>query len=249
MEILLRSSALNNIPTLKMKEKIASIFEACEICSKRDIKVKKEVDGSCPRCTLTVIAYNRYAESNLPIEYWPLKMEKDFIGDKRLLTKYNEYIADLKKSYVNGASVCFAGFHGLGKTLTCCCILKKACQHGFSCLYTTLSDIVSVLTQAPGEEKFLARKELLMVDYLVIDEFDNRFFSTENAADLYARTLEGIFRTRAGNKLPTFLCTNSPNVVETFNGPLKQSIESLMKGYLETFIVLGEDFRGKKGNV
>jgi len=134
-------------------------------------------------------------------------------------------------------------------TMVSTCILKKAVNKGYSGLYTTLSDIVSTLTQADGEDKFLSRRELCMVDYLVIDEFDPRFMSSENAADLYARTLETIFRTRSQNKLPTIMCTNSPNVVESFSGSLKASIGSLMSGYLKIVPVLGEDFRKKINNV
>ena len=158
----------------------------------------------------------------------------------------SEYVEDLKASYVNGTSVCFAGGHGLGKTMTATCILKKACQKGYFCLYTNLSDIVSVLTSGSGEDKFLARRELVLVDFLVIDEFDSRFMPSENAADLYARSLESVFRTRSQNKLPTLMCTNSPNVVESFSGQLKASISSLMSGYLKVFPVFGEDVRKKR---
>ena len=128
-------------------------------------------------------------------------------------------------------------------TMTSTSILKKACDKGFNCTYTTLSDAISVLTQADHEERFLARRELCMVDFLTLDELDPRFMSTENSVDLYARTLETIFRTRSQNKLPTFICTNSPNVVESFSGSLKASIDSLMKGYLTVVPVLGEDYR------
>jgi DNA replication protein DnaC len=226
-----RSLALNNIPKKKLLECLSSVET-----SEDDPKAK----------AIKQIAINRYAESNIPIEYWSLKMEKDFHGDPRLLVKYNEYISDLKTSYINGVSVCLAGGHGLGKTMTVTCILKKACQKGYSCLYSTLSDIVTVVTQASGEDRFLARRELALVDFLVIDEFDSRFMPSENAADLYARSLESVFRARSQNKQPTLMCTNSPNIVETFTGPLKQSIDSLMKGYLKIFPVLGEDFRKKK---
>jgi len=226
-----RSRALNNVPQKKLQEKLNEINNSELDLSSKNIKL---------------IAINRYAESNIPIEYWGLKMERDFHGDPRLLTKYNEYISDLKSSYINGNSICFAGGHGLGKTMTVCCILKKACGKNYSCLYTTLSDIVNVLTQSSGEDKYLSRRELALVDFLVIDEFDSRFMPSENAADLYARSLEGVFRTRSQNKLPTLMCTNSPNIVESFNGPLKQSIDSLMKGYTKTFPVLGEDFRKKR---
>lgn len=225
-----RSRALNNIPQKKLQEKLSSIES-----SEDSLQVK----------SVKLIAINRFAESNIPIEYWGLKMEKDFKGDPRLLTKYNEYVSDIKSSYINGTSICFAGSHGLGKTLASTCILKKACLTGYSCLYTTLSDIVSVTTNADGEEKYLSKRELNLVDFLVIDEFDSRFMPSENAADLYARSLETVFRTRSSNKLPTLMCTNSPNVVESFHGSLKASIDSLMKGYLKVFPVLGEDYRKK----
>ena len=78
---------------------------------------------------------------------------------------------------------------------------------------------------------------------MVVDEFDPRFIPSENAADLYARTLESILRTRAQNKLPTLMCTNSPNVIESFNGSLRESVDSLMKGYVKIIPVFGKDFR------
>jgi len=224
-----RSRALNNIPTKKLEDAIATIEKSEEPLETKNLKM---------------IAINRYAESNIPIGYWTLKMERDFHGDPRLREKYDEYVADLQTSYTTGNSIILAGGHGLGKTMTATCILKKASQKGFSCLYTTLSDIVSVLTSGSGEEKFTARRELVLVSFLVIDEFDSRFMPSENAADLYARSLESIFRTRAQNKLPTIMCTNSPNVIESFNGPLKASIDSLMKGYMKAFVVApGKDHR------
>ena len=225
-----RSRALNNIPSKRLQEYLENI-DTLPMTEEQKMYYK--------------IAVNRWAESNIPIEYWKLKMEKDFIGDPRLKQKYDEYVKDIKQSYITGNSICLAGNHGVGKTMAVNCILKKASAVGYSCLYTNLSDIVSVLTQASGEDKFLARKELLMVDFLVIDEFDPRFMATENAADLYARTLEGVFRTRSANKQPTLMCTNSPNVVKSFSGALQASIGSLMSGYIKIFPVLGEDIRSK----
>lgn len=222
-----RSTALNNIPKKKLLLTLKTIEESDDTPENKFVKLS---------------AVNRYAESNIPIEYWHLKMDRDFKGDPRLLEKYGKYTKDLQSSYINGSSVCFAGSHGLGKTMTVTCILKKANQKGYSCLYTTLSDIVSVLTSGGSDDKFNARRELTMVDFLAIDEFDPRFMPSENAADLYARSLESIFRTRSQNKIPTLMCTNSPNVVESFNGSLKASINSLMN-YLEVFPVFGHDFR------
>lgn len=228
---LVRSIALNNIPSKKLQEKLSIISNSNDDLLTKNIKT---------------IALNRYAESNIPTEYWDLKMEKDFHGDERLLVKYQEYIKDLKSSYFNGHSICFAGPHGTGKSFSSSCILKVACNKNYQSLYTTLSDIVNVLTQASNEEKYLSRRELMLVDFLVIDEFDSRFMPSENASDLYARNLENIFRTRSQNKLPTLMCTNSPNIIESFTGSLKVALNSLMKGYLEIFPIFGEDFRKKR---
>jgi DNA replication protein DnaC len=243
-DIIVRSSALNNIPKSKLYLKIASFIGACDKCSSKDTKGGKALDiGLCDKCRLLSTSYQRYHEANIPVEYWDLKMEKDFKGDSALLEKYKEYTTDLKTPYSNGTSICFAGSYGLGKSMTITCILKRASLKGYSCLYSTLSDIVSVLTSSDSNEKFIARKELVMVDFLAIDEWDGRYFATDNASDLYARTLESIFRTRSQNKLPTLMATNSPNIVESFHGSLKQSISSLMSGYITIFPVLGTDFR------
>jgi DNA replication protein DnaC len=228
----IRCSALNNIPQRKLQEALKVIDSSQDNLSTKALKKT---------------AVNRYAESNIPLEYWTLRMDRNFKGDPRLLTKYNEYTTDLPARYAEGTSICFAGGHGLGKTMTITCILKKAAQKGYSCLYSTLGDIVSVMTTGYSDDRAIARRELAMVDFLAIDEYDNRFMSSENAADLYARSLENVFRARSQNKLPTLMGTNSPNPVESFSGPLKASIDSLTKGYLEIFTVLpGKDFRKEK---
>jgi len=128
-------------------------------------------------------------------------------------------------------------------TMTSCNILKKFVQKGYSGLYTTLTDCVNILTISPNEEKYNARKLLLSVDLLVIDEFDSRFIASDTAGDLFGRTLENIFRTRTQNKMPTILCTNSPNIIDTFSGAIKKSLESLLTGYVERISIFGKDYR------
>jgi hypothetical protein len=127
-------------------------------------------------------------------------------------------------------------------TMTAAAILKKAAIKGYNCLYVTLSDIVAVTVSAPADDKYYARKELLNVDFLVIDEFDPRYMPTGASSDLFGRTMEDVLRRRSENKLPLFMCTNSPNVVESFEGAIKYSIESLMN-YAQIIPVLGTDFR------
>ena len=168
-----------------------------------------------------------------------LEMLKDFKGDNNLLIKYNELIKDIKQTYNNGPCICFAGQFGVGKTMVCTNVLKRAVEKGYSALYTTLTDIISIATSL---SRYDARNELLSVDFLVIDEFDPRYMPTDNASDFFGRVLEDIFRTRSQNSLPLFMCTNSPNVTESFSGSIKQSLSSLMN-QVETVIVFGKDYR------
>lgn len=205
--------------------------------------------GLCGRCSVQTIAFNRYFEANIPLEYWGLEVPEsvdgeypDFKGTKEIIKIYVKMISNLTQSYINGSSLCLAGTHGVGKTSVITNVLKKACHKNYSCLYTTLSDMVSSLTLPPNEDRFLARKELMEVDFLAVDEFDNRYVATEAAADLFGRTLEHIIRTRLQNRLPTILCSNSPNPLETFQGSIRQSLESLMTK-IPLVVVVGPDVR------
>jgi DNA replication protein DnaC len=171
---------------------------------------------------------------------------KDFKGPEILLKIYTDITDNLSKFYQIGASVCFSGQHGVGKSFTASCIIKKACQKNYHCTYTTLTDVVNALVDAPREDRSLSQRQLTMSDFVVLDEVDPRFFGTDAAADMFGKTLEHIFRTRSQNKLPTIFCTNSPNPVEAFSGSIKQSIDSLMSK-VKIIPIMGKDFR--KGTV
>lgn len=184
-------------------------------------------------------AYTKYYESNIPIIYWNLHMSK-FSGDQTLLQRYNELTKDIKETFKYGKSLCFSGAHGRGKSMTVCNILKRASEKGYSALYVTMNDIISAVF---SDEGYAARKELLTVDFLVIDEFDSRHIpSSSQSIDFFARTIEDVFRTRLQNAMPLYLCTNSPNPLEAFKGSLKESITSLWH-HVEVVPVLGKDFR------
>jgi len=238
---MVRSLALNNLPRRKVDEKILSLVQGCETCSKKNItRIEQAYDGLCERCSIMLIAYNRYAESNIQIEYWGLNMN-DFVGSPELKKAYTRITENLSKVYGDGMSLCLAGSHGIGKTMTISCILKRACEKNYSCLYTTLNDIVNALIEAPYDDKYLVRKELMNVDFLAIDEFDSKYIS-DGASDLFARSVEPILRGRSQNKVPLFMCSNSPNPTEAFKGSIKQSIDSIFNR-VKVIPILAEDFR------
>lgn len=233
-----RSEILSSVPIKKLRDAQEQTVLNCEEC----VTNKAKLHDCCNKCRVINNTLARYAESNIPVKYWKLDMERDFQGDPALLNAYRSVTESIKKSYDNGTCVIFAGNHGSGKTMVVTNILKRAVEKGYSSLYTTLSSIVSSIISPEGDDKSIARKELLTVDFLVIDEFDPRFMASDNASDLYGRTLEDTFRTRAQNNLPTFMCTNSPNVTESFTGAIKQSISSLMN-YANKVTVISKDFR------
>lgn len=224
-------------------------MQRCKICSQKEIKDLNNIAGLglCYNCSYKVIAYNRYYDSNIPIEYWDLNMpttnDDSFKGSKELLKIYLDSISNIKHKYDSGMNFCMSGLHGTGKTTVSVNILKKAVRKGFTALYSTLNEIVSALTLAPNDEKYAAKKELTEVDFLVIDELDARHIGTsEQALDLFGRNFEHILRTRLQNKLPIIIVSNSPNPIETFSGSLKESLSSLMTK-LPFIPILGEDIR------
>ena len=172
-------------------------------------------------------------------------MNRDFKGNKLLMESYSYIVENLKKCYMDGLSICFAGMNGTGKSMTATNILKKTAQKNYTSLYSTLSDIVNVLTLSSSEDKFLARRELMMVDFLIVDEFDPKYISSTASSDLFGRTLEHLFRTRSQNKLPTIMCSNSPNPAESFDGLIRDSINSLFHK-MKIVPIIGSDFRKEK---
>lgn len=237
-----RCSSLRSLPRRKFDEISNNQVLNCEEC-------KTKLPQKCETCDILIKSWDLYYWANIPAKYWNLEMEIGFQGPKVLVEKYKDICTNLKQSYLDGISYCFAGKHGLGKTMTICNILKRSVEKGYSALYVNLGDIVEI-TLHGNNERFDARKELLMVDFLAIDEFDSRFMPSDNSALLFGRVLEGIFRTRSQNTLPTLMCTNSTNIIESFpkDSLIKASIESLMNNVLE-IPLFGPDYRKKEQEV
>jgi hypothetical protein len=234
-EYLARSNPFHSIPRKKLDNAI------------EDVSAAHSIDGILtPGGSKLIEAVTRYYESNIPVDYWFRDMHK-FTGSESLVNAYQKVTKNVSKSYKNGARICFAGSYGVGKTMSCACILKRVVETGkYDALYVNLTDIVNIMASS-NDAKQEARRLLMSVDFLVIDEFDQRFMGTDNAADLFGRILEPILRARIQNKLPLFLCTNSPNVVSSFTGALQDSIRSLMKVVQMVPILDFDDYRGKRG--
>lgn len=202
--------------------------------------------SACIRCAKAHSMIDKMEESNIPVGYWFLNM-KEFKGAPTLAKTVTSYIDNLQAYYVEGLSVCFAGNQGTGKTMSSICILKEALKQNFSAYYTTASDILNQMTDSRSNHDL--RRILRNSDFLVIDELDSRFFTSNSAKELFSGIYENIFRYRTHNGLPTIICTNETNgILGVFFGPGVQSIESLNHQYLKTYPVVGRDFRKNQGN-
>jgi len=208
-------------------------------------KIKKEHGcmDACQECTRRFIIIDAMDDSNIPVEYWMLTM-KDFFGSSKLKELVDLYIENLKEKYMIGKSLCLSGGQGTGKTMSAICILRAAIKNGFSVYYLTASDLLSEITDYKNSSEI--RNKLKNVDFLVIDELDSRFFTSDSVKELFSGIYENIFRHRAQNMMPTIICTNeTENIMNVFYGQGTQSIKSLNNKYLDIVPVAGIDFRKK----
>lgn len=209
-------------------------------------KIKKEhrCVEYCPKCERKYIIIDGLADANVPVEYWTLFM-KTFAGSTKLKEIIENYTRNIKEKYSDGKSICLSGTQGTGKTMSSICILRSAFKAGFSIYYISAADMLSELTDYKTSHDI--RNKLRNVDFLVIDELDSRFFTSDSVKELFAGIYENIFRHRAQSLLPTIICTNeTETILNVFSGQAVRSIASLNDKYLEICPIIGQDFRRKK---
>ncbi len=235
------SENLRTIPNQKLEQSRLKIKNKCKICSVSN-------ESSCDTCIVAQKLLQRYYDANVPVDFW-FKSMKDFKGDENLADLYKEINNDITAYITKGFSIFLKGRHGTGKSMVSSLILKKIVQAGYNGLYTTLSDIVTVIVNGGNESKFESYRELKMTDFLILDEFDPRFFrSNEASAELYGRILENVVRIRFQNYMPTILITNNADPMKDLGSDLGASISSLISGYARTITVTGPDFRRTLNN-
>lgn len=192
--------------------------------------------GSC----VTYCAYvDKMADACIPVDYWHRKVQ-EFYGEENFKEFLLSYIDSLDDEYISGKTLCFVGHRGTGKTMAACSILKKAIVKNYSVHYTTMVDAVTVLLTSEARNY---RELVREIDFMVIDEVDQRFFPSTGSQELYGNHFEYILRTRSQNKLPTIMCTNSENTDDIFSGQFKESFDSLKSQFVKVLRVGGKDAR------
>lgn len=219
------------IPAKKVEMAKAEIKSRCKVC-------KDKVRAECYNCLRWEGFINQMAVAEIPVDYWFRSMKK-FYGYKGLKKDILQVMEEINDTYNKGATLYIAGDRGRGKTMAACGVLKEAILKGYSAFYINLADLVLRSTTIEPH----LRSEVKGVDFLVIDEIDNRFFPTENSMELYGNILEGVLRGRMQNKLPTIMCSNALDIGLVFKGQFKKSFQSLWSQFVKTMVAAGPDVR------
>jgi len=195
----------------------------------------------CSKCINIHRFIDKMADSNIPVGYWKLGMNK-FTGSDKLKEIATEYMSNLKNHYMKSTSICLSGAQGTGKTMSSICILKAAIRKGFSVYYITASDLQSEIFN------YEINSIIKQVDFLAVDEVDSRFFVSEAQKLNFSGHFENILRYRTHNEMPTIICTNeTESILNVFAGQCVRSIKSLFSQYVTVYPVSGKDFRqGRK---
>lgn len=222
------------IPRKKIEFKKAEAQRSCKHCNGK----------SCTKCNAKKNRIDKYANSNIPVEYWN-KSFKDFSGDQNFKKLIISKLKDIDEVYAAGKSLVFVGSLGTGKSYTASCILKRALASGYTGLYVTMADVVAtILSSEIDTSKYYSR--LIGTDFLVIDEFSSHWiFPSEKSEQLFGSSLEFVLRTRFQNQLPTILCSNDSNVDDIFGGFFQKSFKSLRSHHTELYVIAGKDYRRK----
>jgi DNA replication protein DnaC len=219
------------IPLKKVEAEILKVKQRCVVC-------KEKHRPECYNCLRWVGFIKQMATAEIPVDYWHRNM-KGFHGYEEFKKTILEFISKIDEEYDNGSTLFLVGERGRGKTMAANEILKKAILKGYSAYYTTLSDFVTRSTTSQPLLKTYVKE----MDFLVVDEIDNRFFPTQSSMELYGAQLENVLRGRMQNKLPTIMCSNNTRIELIFGGEFKRSFQSLWSQFVKTIIAVGPDAR------
>lgn len=198
--------------------------------------------SGCNVCGIQASRLHKYYEANIPASYWSLSF-KEYNGDDEYKFFIKSKIDDIDKVFDDGESYIFAGNLGVGKTYGICSMLKMALCKDYSAKYYSMAEIINTILSGSNNQLI---KELSEIDFLAVDEFDNRWiFPSEKSEQIFGSSMEFLLRNRFQNQLPTFLATNNAEVDEILSGSYGRSFSSLRNQFLKTIYVSGKDYRKK----
>lgn len=210
---------------------------------KQEIVSKCSCEKGCGKCAPLFEPYKLMADAGIPLKYW--KMSLNMLGTKALGVKETRnYLNKLSIAYEKGQGIILYGKNGVGKTLAACSIGKEALRLGYTVRFTFLNEVISAFvdTMYDPVAKEELRRDILGVDFLILDDVDKAYLSNSGYIN---SILDTLFRTRSQSNLPTIMTANKP-IEDIINGSEEVFVKSLLSLFDESLIpilFMGTDIR------
>lgn len=217
-------------------------------------KRKKEIQSSCSKCSGAGCPicggkfqfYLKMARAGVPVKFYEAELDQ---FDKCLPAKkkIQTYIKKIDQAFEKGIGLYCCGSQGLGKSFCEAIIAKGALRKGYSVLFTTLSEIINQFGDGfyDKEQRETYRREVLEVDFLIVDDIDKTLMNTEKSISYIAAAFDQLFRTRSNELLPTIFSSNKTkeDFFKNSPGTFGVSAVSLLAEHLIEVLFTGKDRR------
>lgn len=209
------------------------------------------IDG-CPTCGEKFELHIEMAKANVPVKYWDLEFSDLDAANAQVKEKLIQYCSKFRGVLDRGIGLYLVGANGVGKTLGASLVLKEALRQKYRCRFTTMNEIMAM--SSDGMYDAVARngyrKEIIEVDFLVIDDITKTYKNKEKASSAYIDVqLDHLFRTRANCNLPVIVTSNHERkeALASVDETLSNSLLSLFAEHLKDITFLGKDRRLANG--
>ena len=183
------------------------------------------------------------ARARVPVKFFDLELN-DYTKCLTAKEKVIKYLDKLDKAYEKGIGLYLYGGRGLGKSFLEAVIAKNVLRKGYTALYTTLSEVVTMFGDSFYDKDARDRyqQEVLQVQFLIIDDIDKIFISAKS--NYVPAAFDQLIRTRSNELLPTIISSNKKREeLFTQDENFYVSALSLLAEHLLDIIFVGQDNR------
>lgn len=200
------------------------------------------VEYECP-CSDQFLLYKYFLNAGLGKQATRAFLADAQDVDARAMMKSMDY-ADKSDYYVSrGMGLVFYGSHGNGKTLTSVLLTKDLLSRGIDGYFTTFSNMLDNFASGWRDEpnRVWFNKKVRNSPLLVVDDIGRE---NKNMNNMASSALDGVFRNRVQNALPTIVTTNLS--LPAFEKAYSSGVMSLLTETSFTYEFTGVDWRPKQ---
>lgn len=192
---------------------IHAMFFRCE-CMQKQYREEKERQQ---REEFLEDYYKRKHIAQVPERFKNVRFKNSQITANNLKA-YNiarNYLKDSQQMHKDNKGLYIYGPVGVGKTHLATCLCNELLLQGWSCLFTTITELLSELHKSytvQGQVDGHILKRLKRIDFLFIDDFGKEFIGREDGQAKYDKMLERqvitIINARYNSNKPTIITSN-----------------------------------------